>query len=109
VSETPFVATLRARPETIQLAAGGGAAMTIRVQLAEAWDMVRVATTANDTVESVKIRALEALDPSAGAHTEYVITNRGVKIFDEGQSLASAGVVNGATLLIEQRHRRPVR
>jgi hypothetical protein len=100
---------LRARPETIQLAAAGGTPITIRVQLAEAWDMVRVNTSAHDSVETVKICALEILDPSAGSHNEYVITNRGIKILDEGQSLASAGVVNGATLLIEQRHRRPVR
>ena len=109
MSTPPFVATLRARPETIQLAAAGAPSITIRAQLSEAWDAVRINASANDSVESVKIAALEMLDPSAESHANYLITNRGVKIFDERQSLAAAGVVNGATLLIELRHRRPVR
>lgn len=89
--------------------AGTASPLTIRAQLAEVWDTVRISAGANDSIESVKIRALETLDPSAGVHSEYLITLGGTKILDEGASLATIGVKNGATLLIEQRHRRPVR
>lgn len=103
----PFVTTLRARPDTVQV--GATATMTIRAQLAEAWDTVRLAVGADDTIAAVKARALDALDPTAAFPDEFVTTYRGARILDESVSLAAAGVVNGATLLIEYRHRRPVR
>ena len=103
----PFVTTLRARPETVQI--GAAATMTIRAQLAEAWDAVRLAVSGDESVAAVKARALDALDPTAAFPDEFVTTYRGTRILDESASLAAAGVVNGGTLLIEYRHRRPVR
>jgi hypothetical protein len=85
------------------------APMSIRVQLAEAWDAVRIDVEGEDSVGAVKLRALETLDPTAGFPDDYAITYRGVKLWDESASLAAAGVVSGATLLIERRRRRAVR
>jgi hypothetical protein len=109
VTHAPFVASLRTSPDTIRIPPDGTSSITIRVQLAEAWDAARVQVAPDESVSTVKARALEVLDPAAASADEYDITNRGIKIWNESQSLAAAGVVDGATLLIEFRHRRPVR
>ena len=106
---TPFVASLRARSDTLSLAAAGVPTITIRAQLAEAWDAVRITVSADESVATVKARALEALDPGAGVPDAYIVTLWGEEILDESVSLHTAGVVNGATLLIAGRRRRPVR
>jgi hypothetical protein len=105
----PFVASLRARPGAVVIGSPGAAAWTIRVQLAEAWDAVRVSMSPETSVADVKRHALDALDPAAMPLDTYVITHRGFEILDESLSIAAAGIVNGATLLIQYRHRRPVR
>lgn len=103
------VTQLRARADTLDLAAPDAEAITIRVQLLEAWDMVRVRVSPTEPVITVKVRALDALDPAAEFHEGYVVKHRGVLILDEDASLASAGVVDGTTLLITARRRRPIR
>jgi hypothetical protein len=108
-AKTPFVANLRARDETVRMAPQGASAITVRAQLSEAWDTIRIEVAPTDLVENVKLRALEVLDPSAENPDAYVVTHRGFEILNEGDSLASAGVSNGATLLIAHRRRRPVR
>lgn len=105
----PFVTSLRARPDTITIGSPDSSTITIRVQLSEAWDAVRVSVSSNESVSNVKARALDALDPSALPLEGYIITYRGFEVLDEAVSLATAGIVNGATLLIANRHRRPVR
>ena len=104
-----FVASLRARPETLSIGTPDSSAITIRVQLAEAWDTIRVVVSPGESVAAVKVRALDVLDQGAMPVDDYIITYRGFEILDEGVSLSAAGVVNGATLLIASRHRRPVR
>jgi hypothetical protein len=106
---TPFVTSLRARPETLVVGNPGADAITIRAQLFEAWDAVRISASPNESVENVKARALETLDPSGGDHAGYLVKLRGFEILDETISLAAAGVANGSTMLIAFRHRRPVR
>lgn len=109
MSGVPPVTQLRARAATLDLAASDAAVFTIRVQLLEAWDTVRVRVEPSEPVIAVKVRALEVLDPSAEFHEAYVVKHRGVEILDEELSLADAGVVDGATLLIMSRRRQPTR
>jgi hypothetical protein len=109
MTDTPFVATLRSRPDTIDMSVSGTPSITIRAQLASAWDAVRITVSPTESLSNVKLRALEALDPGADAPGEYMVTHRGVRILDEDASLADAGVVNAATLFIAHRHRQPVR
>jgi hypothetical protein len=109
MTSQPFVASLRARPDTLNLAGASGNPLTIRVQLAEAWDMVRATVDGSDTLASVKAQALDALDPSAGAPADYMVKLGGIEVLDEGVTLAAAGVNDGATLLIAHRRRRAVR
>ena len=46
----PFVAQLRSRPGIIRLGADGQPRITVRVQLLEAWDIVRVETPPSESV-----------------------------------------------------------
>jgi hypothetical protein len=105
----PFVTTLRARPGTVTVGSPGDSALTIRVQLLEAWDAVRVVADPGETVATVKAAALGALDASPEPLQLYYVSLRGAEILDESQSLAAAGVINGSTLLLSHKHRRAVR
>ena len=108
-ADAPFVAGLRSRPSTIRLAAEGTAAITIRVEMPEVWDVVRIVVAPTEPVIAVKARALEALFPEAAMHEDFVIKLRGWEILDEGASLTDAGIIDGSILLLTHRRRRPVR
>jgi hypothetical protein len=105
----PFVTGLRARRTTIRLTPAGVAAITIRVEMPEVWDVVRVVVAPTEPVLAVKVRALEALFPEAELHEDFVLKLRGWEILDEGASLTEAGVVDGSILLLTHRRRRAVR
>ncbi len=105
---TPFVAQLRARPEVIRLGTAGSPVITVRVQVPEVWDTVRVDAPPDTPVLTVKERALETLMPGSDA-AFFVTKLRGFEVLDETASLSTAGVLNGSTLLVTSRRRRPVR
>jgi hypothetical protein len=109
VTAATVVGSLRARPDTIRLAADGQPGLTIRAQLAEAWDTVRVEAGERDSVAAVKARVLDVLAPASGLPDDYLVKLSGVEILDEGVTLSAAGVVNGSTLFIAYRRRRAVR
>lgn len=105
----PFVTTLRARAATIHLGDGErGERFVIRVEVPERWDVVRLETPASERVQTVKVAALQALDPKADQR-DFVIKLRGFEVLDEQETLAEAGVVNGSIFLLTRRRRRPVR
>ena len=106
---TPFVTTLRARYTTIELAPEGAEAITIRVEMPEVWDVVRIVVAPTEAVLTVKLRALEALFPEAELHEDFILKLRGWEILDEAASLTDAGVIDGSILLLTHRRRRPVR
>lgn len=104
----PFVATLRARPRTIELGAGEGERLWLRVEVPELWDVVRVHASASETVLAVKVAALGALLPRADQR-DYVTKLLGWEVLDEHQTVAQAGAREGSTFLVTYRRRRPVR
>jgi len=104
----PFVAQLRSRPETIRLGTAGEPVITVRVQVPEVWDTVRIDAPTTTPVIVLKQRALETLMPTA-EQAEYVTKFRGFEVLDETTALSAAGVENGSTLLVTSRRRRPVR
>ena len=106
---SPFVASLRARPSTIRVAPAGTDTITIRVEMPEVWDVVRIVASPSQPVVEVKLRALEALCPEVEFHQELVLKLRGWEVLDENASLTEAGVVDGSILLMTYRRRRPVR
>ena len=103
-----FVNSLRAR-DTVRLGAEGQETITVRVQVAEVWDAVRVQAPATEPLLAVKVAALEALYPQGEFHEDFVMKLRGFEVLDENASLADAGAVDGSTFLLAHRRRRPVR
>jgi hypothetical protein len=105
----PFVTQLRARGEPILLAAAGVPAITIRVEMPEVWDTVKLIVSAGEPVATVKLRALEVLYPVSVSHSDFVMKINGWEVLDEGVTLAAAGAVDGSIFLLTFRNRRPVR
>ncbi|HEY5218355.1 MAG TPA: hypothetical protein VIJ16_01040 [Gemmatimonadaceae bacterium] len=108
-SAAPFPTQLRARPGTIRLGAHDVPTITIRVEMPEVWDTVRIQVPPTDTVVAVKKRALEALFPRAEYHEDFVIKLGGWEVLNEHETLAAAGVPDGAIFLIMHRRRQPLR
>ena len=106
----PFVAQLRTRGDIIELAAPNGPAITVRVEMPEVWDVVRVHASPDEPVATIKRRALEALHPGTELQDDlYVLKLNGWEVLDESASLAVAGAVDGSIFLVTNRRRRPVR
>ena len=107
LERAPFVASVRARPDTIRVGDGGD--WMVRVQVPEVWDTVRLETSPSASVREVKEHALATLLPDGGHPGELVTKLNGIEVLDEELSLADAGALNGSTLLLTYRRRRPVR
>lgn len=109
MTATRFVNQIRARGDVIQLAAHDDNAITVRVEMPEKWDTVKVAVSPTASVRSLKVAALDALFPSLEPPESFVLKFRGWEVLDENASLTDAGVVNGSILLLTHRRRQPVR
>ena len=103
---TAFVTGLRASRAPIVLTEGGD--LTLRVELAELWETVRVVADKDTTVSEVKQRVVLEYYPTHGFLDEFVLKLRGWEMLSESESLAKAGVVYGSILLLAYRRRRPV-
>ena len=109
-SRGPFTATLRSRPGVeIRLGAPTDQVISVRVQVPEVWDVVRIEAPPSEPVLSVKVRALEALYPAAEFHEDFVVKLNGFEVLDENASIAEAGAVDGSIFLVTHKRRRPVR
>jgi hypothetical protein len=104
----PFVARLRTGA-ALDLSRNGEQAITIRVELAELWDSVRISVSPNEPVVTVKRAALEAMGDGDNPTEEFVMKLRGWEVLDEGASVADAGATDGSIFLLTHRRRRPVR
>lgn len=105
-----FVNQLRSRDEAIRLAiADAPGVWTVRVQGAEVWDSVRVTALPTVSVQDVKRAGMAALMPDVDALDTYVVKLRGIEVLDERVSLETAGALDGSTLLVMSRRRKPVR
>lgn len=105
-----FVNELRARGDAIRMAPEGVPTITVRVQMAEVWDTIKLVVSPDEPVLGLKVRALSVLYPSGDFHEDFVIKLKGWEIFnEESTSLSAAGAVDGSIFLLEHRLRRPVR
>lgn len=104
-----FVSQLRARPGVLQLGEEAQGRVTVRVQMPEVWDTVRVEVPATAPVIAVKTAALNALSPNGDPPDAFVIKLNGFEVLDEGASLSDVGAKDGSTFLLTYRRRRPVR
>ncbi|MDQ6925444.1 MAG: hypothetical protein M3154_04315 [Candidatus Eremiobacteraeota bacterium] len=106
----PVVNELRARPGTLVVgAADAGPRWTVRVEVPEVWDVVRLAAAANTPVREVKRAALDALLSGTATVDDYVVKLNGATVLDEMASMTTAGALDGSIFLITHRRRRPVR
>jgi len=105
----PFVSQLRSRPGVLRLGADGQPRITVRVQLLETWDVLRVETPATERVGALKAEALAALQPNGDPADAFVLKLNGYEILDENVSVLDTGAKNGSTFLVTYRRRRPVR
>jgi hypothetical protein len=104
-----FVNQLRTRGDVIELASPGGPAITVRVEMPEVWDVVRVHASPDERILLIKLRALAALAPGSLPHEEYVLKLNGWEVLDESSTLAATGAMEGSIFVLTGRKRRPVR
>lgn len=110
MSPRPFVTTLRSRAGEIRLGADDAAPRwTVRVQVAEVWDAVRISAPAAEPVLALKVAALEALLPDADYHDDFVLKLAGIEVLDENLPLAELGARDGSIFLLTHRRRQPIR
>ena len=104
-----FVSQLRSRPGVVSLGADGAKRISLRVQMPEVWDTVRIETPITESVAAVKSQALAVLDPHGEQAHAFVMKLNGYEVLDEAVSVADAGASDGSTFLLTYRRRRPVR
>lgn len=111
MSSADFVSSIRTSGAALRLVPDGhaGPVWSVRVQLLDAWDAVRVEVAPTTTVDAVIRAALRVLAGADVAVEAYDCKLRGVRIVRRDQSLASAGVADGSTLLLAMAARLPVR
>ncbi len=118
-SPAPFVTELRSRAGTIDLSRRGEPSITVRVEVPDVWDVVRVKASPNEPAVTVKRAVLDAFGLDAqlalrsasdgGMPEEFVLKLRGWEVLDESASLTDAGAIDGSIFLLTYRRRRPVR
>ena len=104
----PFVSSVRSRPGTVVVGEPGPQPATLRVEVPELWDVVRLQSALQQPVSALKAAALSALSPGADV-ARYVIKLRGFEVLDESRSLADVGAIDGSIFLLTHRRRRPVK
>jgi hypothetical protein len=105
---TPFVAQFRSRRDIVRLGADGESVITVRVEVPEVWDTVRIDAPPSTSVAAIKDCALAVLSSNVDPN-EYVIKINGWEVLDEDMALTEAGAKNGSIFLCTGRRRRPVR
>jgi hypothetical protein len=111
MSNARFVSSIRTRGIAHRLVPEGyaGPVWSLRVQLLDAWDAVRVDAAPTTPVDVVIRAALATLAGADATIDAYDCKVRGVRIAKLDQSLASAGIADGSTLLLATAARLPVR
>ena len=103
-----LVGELRSKRAPLALASGAGA-ITVRVQVAEMWDAIRVVAHPDTVISELKQRVVNEFYPGHEYLDDFVLKLRGWEMLDEGQSLTVGGMTEGSIVLLARRRRRPVR
>lgn len=105
----PFVTELRTPAYVIVLGDAESATMHIKVQAAELWDTIRIDASPSESILAVKLAALAAFFPDGVEADDFVTKLHGFEILHEEESMQAVGVLDGSTLLLIRRRRRPVK
>lgn len=84
------------------------ATLPLRVMVQDAWDEVPLDLPVETPLAELKRRALQATRVVRNPDG-YVLKFRGYELQDESRSLAEAGLVPNAALIVLPKRRRPVR
>ena len=82
--------------------------LPVRVMVEDVWDEVSIAVPASTPLGDLKSLALRQAGVPVDT-SEYLVKYLGAELGDEDRSLADAGVVPNATLVVLPRRRRPLR
>ncbi len=82
--------------------------LPVRVMVEDVWDEVSIAMPASTPLGDLKSLALRQAGVPVDA-SEYLVKYLGAELEDEDRSLADAGIVPNATLVVLPRRRRPLR
>jgi hypothetical protein len=105
----PFVTSLRSRPGVLRVGAEGEPVITVRVEVPEVWDVVRVEAPPSTPMSDIKASAIRALVPDEPFPEHFVFKLHGFEVLDERASLTEAGAKDGSIFVLTSRRRRPVR
>jgi hypothetical protein len=104
----PFVNSLRTRGEPFVLGDASGDTLSVRAQVLEAWDAIRINANPSASVRSLKTLALRELYHDSRPDDDFVVKLHGYEILDEDAPISATPARNGSTFLITDRRRRPV-
>lgn len=82
--------------------------VTLRVRVHDAWDDIALSLPVATPVGAVKQQVLDVVgehDPPG----DFVVKFRGIEVRNESESLADAGIPDGAALIVLRRRRRAIR
>lgn len=83
-------------------------AIPVRITVEDSLDQVTLNLSQGTRIDEAKTRAL-AMTHTARDPAKYLVKYRGAELLDESRTLADAGVVSNAALIVLSRQRRPVR
>ncbi len=104
-----FALGLRSNAGTVRLAAANSSeVVTVRVQVADAWDSIVMELSPTSVISDVRREALAHLTGDGSDAHAYEMKYRGVLV-NENSTVREAAIANGATLLVVSKRKRPVR
>ena len=82
--------------------------LSIRVTVLDTWDQIPLEVSPTTSVAEVKGSAL-LRSRVKGDAADFVLKFKGAELYEEGSTMADAGVGTGAALIALRRRRTPVR
>lgn len=84
-------------------------ALRVRVWVTDVWDAVELGVSPASTIGELKVAALEQATGRTDDPGDYMVKYRGARVGDEGVTVESLSVPNGAPFIVLPARRRPVR
>lgn len=83
--------------------------MTLKVTIADTWQVVLLAGAPEQTAASLKARALSDAGIPASRATSYEVKFGGALVRDESRTLGALGAKDGSPFIVLAKRRRAVR
>jgi hypothetical protein len=88
--------------------AAANASIPVRVTMLDTWDDIHLAVPASMPIADLKrnVLARSRIRRPAG---DYVVKFNGAELYEEGNTVAGAGITSNSALIVLRRRRSPVR